>query len=84
MARQRVQHELVASPSLPPAGLLATVNAGGGAQIKEIGKFSRFFFLFFRLLNCSALKAERFTKVIESPVINLRAKFHLDKLNRTA
>lgn len=81
MARQRVQHELVASPSLPPAGLLATVNAGGGAQIKEIGKFSRFYF--FRLLNCSALKAERFTKVIESPVINLRAKFHLDKLNRT-
>ncbi|KAL1497393.1 hypothetical protein ABEB36_008371 [Hypothenemus hampei] len=36
VARQRVQHEVVASPSLPPAGLLTTVNVGGGAQIKEI------------------------------------------------
>ncbi|XP_048520271.1 protein winged eye isoform X2 [Dendroctonus ponderosae] len=35
VARQRVQHELLGSPSLPPAGLLATVNASG-AQIKEI------------------------------------------------
>ncbi|XP_066137467.1 protein winged eye isoform X1 [Euwallacea fornicatus] len=40
VARQRVQHEVVASPSLPPAGLLATVNTGGGAQIKEIDNAS--------------------------------------------
>ncbi|XP_050299143.1 protein winged eye isoform X2 [Anthonomus grandis grandis] len=38
VARQRVQqHELVASPSVPPAGLLATVGSGGGgATIKEL------------------------------------------------
>ncbi|XP_060522876.1 protein winged eye isoform X2 [Cylas formicarius] len=39
-ARQRVQQELIASPSLPPVGLLATVNAGGGAQIKEISRIT--------------------------------------------
>ncbi|KAF7275162.1 hypothetical protein GWI33_012125 [Rhynchophorus ferrugineus] len=38
VARQRVQQEVLSSPSLPPAGLLATVNNAGGAQIKEIGK----------------------------------------------
>ncbi|XP_074035935.1 BAH domain and coiled-coil containing protein winged eye isoform X2 [Leptinotarsa decemlineata] len=38
IARQRVQHELIASPSLPPAGLLTTVNAGG--QIKELARIS--------------------------------------------
>ncbi|KAJ8923133.1 hypothetical protein NQ315_001686 [Exocentrus adspersus] len=40
IARQRVQHqELIASPSLPPAGLLTTVNSAG-AQIKEITRIT--------------------------------------------
>ncbi|KAG5899192.1 hypothetical protein JTB14_026945 [Gonioctena quinquepunctata] len=38
IARQRVQHELIASPSLPPTGLLTTVNGGG--QIKELARIS--------------------------------------------
>ncbi|XP_045477798.1 protein winged eye isoform X2 [Harmonia axyridis] len=39
VARQRIQQpELINSPSLPPAGLLTTVNAAG--QIKEIARLS--------------------------------------------
>lgn len=40
VARQRIQqHEVVAaSPSLPPAGLLTTVNTS--TQIKEISRIS--------------------------------------------
>ncbi|XP_018573680.1 protein winged eye isoform X2 [Anoplophora glabripennis] len=38
IARQRVQQEVIASPSLPPSGLLTTFN--GGAQIKEITRIS--------------------------------------------
>ncbi|KAJ8986139.1 hypothetical protein NQ317_005611 [Molorchus minor] len=34
IARQRVQQEVITSPSLPPAGLLTTINSG--AQIKEL------------------------------------------------
>lgn len=38
IARQRVQQEVIASPTLPPTGLLTTVN--GGAQIKELSRVS--------------------------------------------
>lgn len=38
IARQRVQQEVIASPTLPPTGLLTTVN--GGAQIKELARLS--------------------------------------------
>nr|CAH7723316.1 unnamed protein product [Callosobruchus chinensis] len=41
IARQRVQHqELIASPSLPPAGLLTTVGGAGSAQIKEVARIA--------------------------------------------
>lgn len=38
VARQRYQQEVIGSPSLPPAGLLTTVNAA--AQIKDVARVS--------------------------------------------